>query len=78
MCSLASCLIYFSLQRISKVDKQDDDIVEGNALAVKRGSTFFKEGKELDYQSDSAAATGNALTQPDYEGKIYILYVNVA
>ncbi|XP_037538197.1 uncharacterized protein LOC119415124 isoform X2 [Nematolebias whitei] len=66
MCSLASCLIYFSLQRISKVGKQDEDIVEGNALEVKRGSIFFKE-KELDYQSDSAAATENALTQPDHE-----------
>ncbi|XP_024863031.1 uncharacterized protein LOC108239620 isoform X2 [Kryptolebias marmoratus] len=65
LCSLALCLTYFSLHRISKVDKQDEDISE--ALEAMKGSILFNE-KQLKYSSDSAAATGNdASAQSDYE-----------
>lgn len=70
LCSLASCLIYFSFQGLLKVDKLDEDV--GEALELMKGHILFDE-KELDYQSDLAATEKDVITQPDYKGKALIL-----
>ncbi|XP_013887117.1 uncharacterized protein LOC106534875 isoform X2 [Austrofundulus limnaeus] len=65
LCSLASCLIYFSLQGRSKVDKLED---AAEALELMKGRIFINEN-ELDYQSDLAATEKDVLTQPDYKAE---------